>query len=271
MAEIPPPRSNLVASLSEVKIVSIDGFKAAFKIKECDAIICEGDTFVRLDPRNTSLCHVVSELNPKVPSPLPKNFSLSCSNGLSSLTKLRNEARSHAAADTAPEKCNLFGGGEEPPVKMPRLSRAETIKKRLEPEVLGVSITTESGTFDVQVLSPVGVADTVYVKYDSSTMANVIEYLRDQGFREPKQRQPLPIEEGVKGIHARKGHYIVVFGKNNGTKGYRKCRDLEHAIATHNQLNVVGVDDIEAEDENDGENDEQDALDEPEAGLSQEA
>ena len=98
----------MAATLSESRIVAIEGFKTKFTImNQEDVVHIDDKVFVRLSPTSYTLIQLVAEKNPLVSSPMAKGFTLCDSRGLRRIMQLRNSAHT----DTMTEHegwCRLF-------------------------------------------------------------------------------------------------------------------------------------------------------------------
>ena len=77
----------------------------------------------------------------------------------------------------------------------------------------------------VRMLRPTHPKDGLFIQYSAHDLGIVIKFLRDSGFDESLayiQKPGLP-----KGVHTRKGSMVVQYTKVDGTKGYKKCPDMD--------------------------------------------
>ena len=92
------------AVLSETKNVSFSGLQATMLFKQDEQKECNGDLFVRLNPRNRSLISMVCEDNPNAPKPTPT--SATCIKALAGMMHMRNKAQSELMKPA--DGCSLF-------------------------------------------------------------------------------------------------------------------------------------------------------------------
>ena len=114
------------AVLSDTKNVSFPGVKATLVFKHDEQRTCDGDLFVRLNPRNRSLISLVCENNPNAPNPAPPTAT--CCNAISDMMHIRNQTQS--ALLKSADGCSLFS--QEAPEKhksKPRVPRHEKKEK----------------------------------------------------------------------------------------------------------------------------------------------
>ena len=81
------------------------------------------------------------------------------------------------------------------------------------------------GHGSVRVLRPVLHSDSLFVHYNSESLANMIKFIRDSGFDHElswSQDQSLP-----KGTWRRGCSYCVSYTKKDGTIGYKKCGSID--------------------------------------------
>ena len=209
-------------TLSEtvVRVVSLDGLQAKWQIAIEDQVVVEDEIFVKLCTGNKQLCNLVWEDNHDAPTPeRNKHTSLTTSIGWQQLIKLRNEKQSQQFSG-----CSLFENTTKPK-KKPRMSRGEIKSKRSEFQVIEVDLNGAN----IKMLRPVHPKDTAAVLYDSSTLAVVLNYLRDNGF---EKREP-NMKRGA-GIHKRKVRGIdkgfVVMKQEEGKKKYKHVETLDAAM-----------------------------------------
>ena len=100
----------VMAKLSDIKCVGMEGFQSVWKItKSNDIIHLDGKIYVKVVPNNTSLVALVCEANADAPQPTPNNYSLTSCKGWAKLVQLRNEKQAaELIAETHANNCNLF-------------------------------------------------------------------------------------------------------------------------------------------------------------------
>ena len=213
------------ASLSEIRCVSIPGSTKTWRIfKAKDVVTCDNDVFVRLWPNSASLLALVLDNNSNVPA--TKLTNLSTSYGMKSLMKGRNEHQADMLSQDV-EACTLFDDAR--PKKKAKRTKAAVKAAREELSAFTLRIFVGGAMCDVRMLRPVHPRDNVFVHYEPTSLGLVVRYLREQGFSEDVKinRDPtLP-----KGIFKRKGCFQVIYSKDDGTPGYKKCEDLEAALS----------------------------------------
>jgi len=226
----------MVVQLEEVKIVSVVGLKAQFKIPPQDAIIVDDVTFIRLTSNSWTLMNVVFEQNEDAPTTrigrerASEKLSLSCCVGLNTMLQLRNEAQAQHLAPAGGS--TLFQGGDvDANTKKKKqnvvMTRLEMKSKRTEHVPITIDITMDGTTHTIEVLRPVHAKDALYVKYDAETLRVVLQYMRQGGFTEMKQNLK---HQGAAGIQKRGCGFTVVTSDNQGQKHYKKAPNLDDAV-----------------------------------------
>ena len=224
------------AELSDIKCIHMQslGLQHYARIKNDDVLTVSGVTYVRLAANNWSLKELICENNPLAPDPMPKGFSLSCSQGMLELVKLRNEAQARSLEAEA-GRCCLWERNEDTPTPkklknvFPRACRDDIERKRAETTSIGVEVSLDQETRMVEMLRPVLPRDNLFVLYHEDTLGFVIRYMRAKGFSEKLQRFS---EEGLRGVRRRTdGRWIIKYEKQDGGCGYKSCKDKDEATA----------------------------------------
>jgi hypothetical protein len=229
------------AKLEDIKTVSLPGLKHTWKLKAAtDVVSCEGDEYVRVAPANTSLMAIVLENNSAAPDGHNTWRSISRSVGLSNLTKLRCQAVAEMATDTSSsqgsQQCSLFSdevAAAPKPSKKQKLGRKSL--EGQERSSLEVSIMVGGESHSLKLLKPTRASDCIFALYEPSSMGLLVHYLREQGFSEevkPKADRDPTLPKGIRARRNSNGNkFIVVYDKDDGTKGYRQCGDIESAFS----------------------------------------
>jgi hypothetical protein len=229
------------AKLEEIKCISIDDLKHVWKIKagSPDVVLCEGDEYIRVAPTCPSLVALVLENNDKAPAESTAWRSIKCSKGLASLTRLRSLEMAKLAADSqsssASQQCTLFSdeaGSESTPPQTSKKRRVSFTKKEKlqERSSLEVTISVGDELHAVKLLKPTTASENIFALYEPACLGLVIRYLREQGFDEDVQRNAC-LPKGIRfRKHSKGNFYIVVYKKDDGSIGYKKCSDLDSAI-----------------------------------------
>ena len=189
--------------LFDIKCVSFKGLKSLVQFKPKDIIMADDEVFVRLCPRNTSLISAVLEGNDRAPE---KALTLTCCDGMSELTKLRNSAQ--AAALQSPEACTLFSAEKAPKSSKARISHK--VKKLSRDNFSSISVKIPEGC-SVDMIRPVHGRDNLVVRYDAEMLASILQFLRNSEFSQPTQRDEALAH--YKGIWKRKHGFLVAMGQ----------------------------------------------------------
>jgi hypothetical protein len=222
----------MTAILTETRTVSFPGFKRAWAItKASDMVTCDGQTFVRLCPRSYTLRQLVLEQNTNVPSQPPSNLTSSC--GLESLSKLRNEAQALVLHPGEPSAAELLFNVPAGSAKRARTSRVAIRQARQSFSSLEIEIVVDGKEHIVPMLRPVHPRDNVFVLFSPEVITAVIMYIRQEGFADSTSLCYKRHPERPQGIHYMRNDktYVVVFRKDDGTKGYHRCASIDDALA----------------------------------------
>ena len=218
----------LKAQMEEIKYVRFEGLKNVLKIGPAESKLCDDIAFVRLNPRNYSLAAVVCEKNPAAPDPIPKNFSLSCSDGLRQLMALRNEAQAKSLAPA--DACSLFSSSAALPKRKAtaRVPHSDKKDQRKACDAVDISITVADTPTTISVIKPLHGRDVMWVHYSADTLAAVISFLRACGFSEPLRHYRTLHDDLPEGhrIHKRKNGFIV-----NMAKGSKFAKSTDDVLA----------------------------------------
>lgn len=203
----------------------VEGLGPEWRIQKSeDVAMLDGQAFVRVAPSNCSLSRLVA-----ADQETPAAATLQASNGLASLISMRNQAQALALSSSANagDSCSLFDAPGRPrrPV---RIARHQQQVLRNSPASLTLQVPVGDSTIDVDVLRPIHSADNLFVAYNAEMLTAVLHYIRTNGFKGlvARDRSGLP-----KGVHKRKGSFVVKYTKPCGSAGYKSRKTLEDALA----------------------------------------
>ena len=222
------------AVLVDYRCVSIPGLTKVWKIKPADTMSSNGQVFVRLSPWNLSLRGMVFENNSNVPAPLPN--CLSASVGLEQLMKLREETKEETKCDMP--NSSLFDE-DSPSVPMKRARTRLQLNKNHQHalaarhEAVEVDICVGGTGHRVRLLRALHARDNPFVAYEAAELGAIIGFLRQEGFADTTILCRAMHDPAMPpGITLKKnGKFQVVWLKGNSKKGYKRCDDLNEAIA----------------------------------------
>ena len=228
-------------TLSDIKCVQMQGMKTVAKFPMDEQVVCsDGSVFIRLNPRNTSLVALVVEDNdaPGIPRPVPKNFSLTASDGIKLLRRMRNAAQAESLIEERPQAtCTLFASSPEAQEKKRQrvMTRSEMAEKRKEHVPIVISL----DGIHVRVLRPVQQDDVIHVEYEEESLAAVISCIRREGFNEENRRTRDPTMP--KGIQRRdENRYQVAYKDSAGRLKRTMKRTLHEALEAQAVLLAAG-------------------------------
>ena len=216
------------AVLSETKNVAFPGVKATWMFKHDEQRTCDGDVFVRLNPRNRSLISLVCENNPNAPNPAPT--SATCCKAIADMMHIRNQTQSALLNPRQLDLCSLFS--KEAPGQhksKPRVPRHEKKDKRATADSMTIEVEHKEETHSIEVLRPIDIRDGLWVKYDADTMGLVVDLLRCSEWTDD---QPDRMRTGVKGVWKlkEKGFIVHLRTVSNFGPKYKKVATLDEAV-----------------------------------------
>ena len=231
-------------SLSEVKLISMSGYKSQLKVYPEDSVDVDGVAFVRLKPFCTSLVHMVYEGNTLAPVH-SKNATLSNCRGMMEMLRARNKASGATRQAIPASSCSLFANpdddkendaGPRPKKPRQRMPAVEMKAQREAREQIEIDITVDGNVVSIPVLKAVHPRDALFVKYDPEVLGCVLKCFRDDGFEEPKAQNAHP------NVYQRAGFILAVHKPEGGGKTrYKKVKDVEDALTWQAEmLNVDG-------------------------------
>ena len=104
----------------------------------------------------------------------------------------------------------------------------------------------------IKVLRPYSSLESIWVSKDPASIANMINYIRSEGFDSELVNSKLP-----KGIQRRSQKFVVKYIKEDGSDGWKTLSTLEAAVAYQEKRKAPAERDagepVEAEDERDSE------------------
>ena len=237
-------------SLSDIKLVSMRGYKSQWKIFPEDVVEVEGQPFIRLKTFSAGLMHLVFEDNdlaPSSPNVSLRGCSLSGCCGLNHIVDMRNKAKAEVdrknnkakeAADKP--KSNLFADDDDVASSLGsmRRSRVQIKEKRKSPSTMTINVCVDGGLQQVDVLEPVHPHDSLFVKYDAATIGFVLKYMRDEGFTQQRKHTRLPA-----GISKNGDQFVGCHKVDGGKKKYKVSTELEDVISWKAQMSSQDHDD----------------------------
>ena len=179
------------------------------------------------------------------------NQTLNTSRGLAKLTKLRNQQQSEDLIAYANEfhagSCTLFGTSN----KRPRINFNKHSHRFNANEDASMVLEPEPGKA-IKVLRPCRPLESIWVSKDPASIANLISYIRSEGFDSSLVAPKLP-----KGIQRRGQKFVVKYIKEDGSNGWKTLSTLEAAVAYQETKQAAAESDarepVEAEGEKDSE------------------
>ena len=162
--------------------VSINrGGQVDWKVKRAAIVVIGGDQYVRMEHTSSSLIRMLCE---GLIDKLPKNSSLAACDGMTELSRLRNEQQRTDLKDRpAVAVVGLFEAQEALPAKKQRRSAAKLKELRGNPEVVTVAVPGFAGRPDkpIKMIRPVHPCDAIAVPLIKEVLEFVFDFVRDRG------------------------------------------------------------------------------------------
>ena len=137
----------------EVRVVSVSGIKAQFRVPPADMIMADGMHFCKLKTNSFTLINLIFENNADAPAH-DSGITLTYCNGLSNMVQLRNDAQAQQLASA--RGSTLFeANDEEMKKKRQAMSRFELKEKRKEHTPISIDITVDDEPHTIEVLRSV--------------------------------------------------------------------------------------------------------------------
>ena len=214
-------------TLSEIKVVGVEGLKSTAKFGMKDIARVDGDEFLSIAPYNYTFVTLVCESNPAAPSVREKYFSLTRSKGLAIMKKLRNDAQATIMSSDAASSCSLFENADTHAQKRARLTRTEMNQRYRDHAIVSIDVPVDGTTVAVRVLRPVHPNDVLAVEYTEDAIDAVIKCIRAEGFLD----QMKLATTAQPGIWHRKGFVLATIKQDDGHITSKKCLTGEEAVA----------------------------------------
>jgi len=231
------------------------GGKAKWEIKSDKLVHVGTKTFVKLACWDGSLCRLVLEDCPAACDGANKSFSLSSSNGLHQLMKLRNEAQTLELQKACEPRSSLCIGVRTPPSKRPRISRMAIKQMRSNPGTVCITVPAfaEHSDLEMDVLRPVHPRDELGVLLDKSVLERIIRFIQHEGFSvENSSRHDRSLPKGVWNKRVGDTHQYIVPVVSNGKRKLKRATCIEDAIQIQNseldELDPAPITDAERDD-----------------------
>ena len=241
-------------SLNVLHIVNIRNMKASWHVDASDVKSLDGGEWLKVWPKSHTLVKVIMLDNEHMgagSSGSVYNQTLYTSIGLANLKKLRNQQQSEdliAHANAFHDgSCTLFGTSN----KRPRINFNKHSQQLNAHEGASMVLEPEPGKA-IKVLRPYSSLESIWVSKDPASIANMINYIRSEGFDSELVNSKLP-----KGIQRRSQKFVVKYIKEDGSDGWKTLSTLEAAVAYQEKKETPAQCDagepVEAEDESDSE------------------
>ena len=223
-----------VVSLVKGCVVSIEGAKKPWIIKQKDVTTVDGQGFVKLCTKNSSLSSLLGNRG--------GYLCLGRSNGYHELVQLRNDQ-----AFAAEDACSLFDA--TPTKKKPKTKKGET-KRAADRAPIEVVLRMNNFDYIVKLLRPSTPSDALFAAFEENSIARIIKWIQDRGFKDVNPKRAQRSSELPKGVYAHPKGFLVGYTDSDGNKKRKFKPELCQALSfladpTNDQ------DDIEHEDADD--------------------
>ena len=218
----------MLATLKSAYEVSLPCTPHMWKIPSKDVISMDGNIFVKLCTRNSSLSSLIGNVG--------GFLCLTRSDGYKALMKLRNHETEIQNAELQKEEaalageCNLFD--EVKKIKK-RISRSDAARERANrSRTVDVELELDNcDTVVVTMLRPVHTSDHIYIKFVEDNVSYVLHWLRHHSFSEHKR--PRNPDNLPKGVYRQSNKFMVVYTAADGSTKRKRHHDIESALAFH--------------------------------------
>ena len=218
------------------------GGRAEWKVRPALLIDVQGESFIKLPASEGGFVKLVCEGH--IEGSLPRNATLSHSQGLRELMDLRNTKQSEEfrlAAGQAQE-CALFAAAPEraaqpAKAKRPKRTLREVREARESPEVFEVEVPGSDGQppKSVRMIRPVNPRDDLCVPVDAAVVEHIVRFIRSHGIYreilELKRNYKSAGQDTPKGIwKIDKGFVVKLPGSEDGTAKWKRVSSVDAAI-----------------------------------------
>lgn len=230
------------------------GGKAHWLVKPNYVEKLDNQEFVKVHASDPSFVKLVIEGLPDIKP--PRNASLSNSDGIKQLVKLRNTKQAAELQEVHPApSCGLFGDvPEEAPKKRARRSTAQIKELRQDPGVLAIEVpgVDDRPSMSIPVVRPVRPQDDLRVPLDSEVLEHIVLFIRNAGITEDmlmsKRAYKGAGEDTPKGVWKTPIGFTVKLPKAEHddlqAKRFRRVKTVDDAVAV-----LVGMEETEAQGE----------------------
>jgi len=209
--------SNMMPVVSLVKgcVVSIEGAKKPWIIKQKDVKTVDGQLFVKLCSKNSSLSSMFGNRG--------GYLCLGRSNGYHELVQMRNN-QAFAAVDA----CRLFD--VSPTKKKPKTKKGET-KRAVDRAPIDVVLHMSNFDYIVTLLRPSTPSDAIFVVFEENSIARIIKWIQDKGFKDANPKRTQRSSELPKGVYAHPKGFLVGYTDSDGNKRRKFKPELSQALS----------------------------------------
>lgn len=197
-----------------------------------DVVDVGGELFVYLVPSSHGLAQLITHGLPDLPVPLPKNWSLTRSEGLRHLIANRNRA-------AWPNPCGLFAAADDIPLKTRK--RPKTDDDTQQVVLVAVPAFGEHEAREVRCKRPSHPRDRLAVQLDKEVLNHVLLYLRSTSFDEDAKQKT----RGFRGVWEnpqRSGFIVRYFDTKKEKVSYKSVKSAQEGAAFLDALDAAESD-----------------------------
>ncbi len=206
------------------------GGKCTWKVKPCDLVTVDGQSFVKLKPHDYGFIRLVCE---GALSKLPANPTLAGCDGYIQLVKNRNEQQAAALTSNAGAE-SLFGPQADPPAaKRQRISAANRKQMKDSPTTVAVPAPGPDGEKMIDMVRPAHPCEHVCVPLNPEVVSHVVGFIRSKVDVEAlTHKRNYRSDDLPKGVWKTKaGTFVVKCDPESTGQKFRRAKSLSQAVA----------------------------------------
>jgi hypothetical protein len=211
-----------MAVLALTREVTLPGTQHTWRIKADEMLEVDGDTFVKLETKNSSLSGLIGNKG--------GYMCLSRSHGYKALFELRNQESARVTQEELKDEgCSLFDEVKKIKVVKSRDDlRADRDNHRVVTILLGFPPCIPSNVVMLRQVHPL---DSLFIKFEETSITAVLEYISSMLFESARRtRNP---DQLPKGIKRHELGYLVRYKTCSGQHKHKLRRTMDAAIAFH--------------------------------------
>jgi hypothetical protein len=203
-------------SLFKACVVSMDGRKRPWIIKQRDVKTADDQEFVKLCTRSSALSSLAGNHG--------GYLCLGRSNGYHELVQLRNDQ-----AFSAEPACSLFDG--ETSKKKAKPTKDQSKRAADHKPTMEIVLHMNAVDYKVKLLRPLTPTDAIFAAFEQDTIATILQWIQTKGFKDANPKRKQRSSELPKGVYEHPKGFLVSYTDSDGSRKRKFKPELSQALS----------------------------------------